>query len=95
MKTRKQLEKEIENLKKREEDIEDEVNQLEQYSMDLFEFERLKATLTQTNEIIKLIEELKEIYVRTKVSDYSEGYSNGAISVCENLLTKIMGDDLR
>ncbi len=92
MKTIKQLEEEI---KKIEKDKIDGIRALGGQSY----FDRkmnaqkrlieLKATLTQTKEIVKMIKELKLTYSRSKLTDYSEGYSNGWINACNKIVERL------
>lgn len=82
-KTIKQLEKEIY------------LNEERAKARNIFRIEanKLKERLHQTKEIVKMIEEEKNKFAETEVSEYSEGYSSGWIKACEGILIKIKGEE--
>lgn len=86
MKTKTQLEKEIEESKKEWKIHKNARKEIEKI---LYSEE---ATLTQTNEIIKLIEEMKDVLIdRNDVMHDQTGVSMD-LSELKELLTKIKGD---
>ncbi len=52
-----------------------------------------RKVLEQTKEICEMIEEEGKKFAETKVTEYSEGYSNGWIACVNLILSKIKGDD--
>ena len=77
------LEKEIEECKRK-------VKKEEKIAVNIWHL--LEVQLSQTKEIVKMIEEEKNKFAETEVTEYSEGYSNGWIKACEGILIKIKGE---
>ncbi len=70
----------------------------ENYVPNEFLIEKLKeqnkvSRIEQKADFLKMILELLNVYAQTKVSDYSEGYSNGWIAFGNKIISKL-GDDL-
>lgn len=78
--------------------LKEEIEELENKIGEPFqeEYEKLvssKAILNQTKEIIKIIEDIKETWAETEVTQYSKGYSNGVHFVCDKLIKKLQGEE--
>ena len=107
MKTKKQLEKEIEELNN-ETDVCEKCISLRAKKINVFcaihdiEVAETEATLTQTNKIIEMIEKIHKECL-TRISNFEKAMSNPdrrlvhysilrQKDLCEELLTKIKGD---
>ena len=93
MKTKKQLEKEIEELKKEQKELIEEHNLSKpHHAIDIWEMENVaEATLTQTNEIIEMIDDFRHYSKHIHNVDDCECCEKN-INNIQEILTKIKGE---